>query len=283
MELNTVVCGHNVDVLNRMKENSIDLTVTSPPYDNLRNYKGYSFDFEGLAKQLHRVTKIGGVVVWVVNDATIDGDETGTSFKQALYFKKIGFKLHDTMIYAKEPLTLNHNRYEQNFEYMFIFSKGKPKTFNSIRMPCKWYGKGGDRTGQKFKIHNEKNCRVESGRNRNNIKSTKIKGNIWKYNVGSMHSSTDKIAFKHTAIFPEELAKDHILSWSNENDVVLDPFCGSGTTLKMAKIHNRNFIGVDCSEEYCELSRERVKIADKIVEENNINKNVENKFNSWFD
>ena len=132
--------GDCLDVMDKLIEEGVevDLTVTSPPYDDLRNYNNtlvWNFDvFKQVADRLYKITKNGGVVVWVVNDKTKNGSETGTSFKQALYFKEIGFNLHDTMIYAKNnPIPQNHNRYEQAFEYMFILSKGKPNTFNPLK------------------------------------------------------------------------------------------------------------------------------------------------------
>ena len=257
------------DCLEKMKDIpdvSIDLTVTSPPYDNLRTYNGYVFDFEGIAKELYRITKEGGVVVWVVGDATINGSETGTSFKQALYFKEIGFNLHDTMIYRTEGLTLNHNRYEQEIEYMFVFSRNKPKTFNPIKIPCLWYGKDSDRTGQKTGKHNESNKKLRSENGRTNIKPTKIKGNVWKYGTGYGKSSKDKIAYKHPAIFPEQLAYDHIISWSNEGDTVLDPMMGSGTTGKRAKILNRHFTGIEISKEYFDIATRRIEDTDPLFQ-----------------
>src|SRR3990167_5701996 len=257
--INKIICGDSVSVLRTLPDESVDLVVTSPPYDNLRDYKGFTFDFEGIAKELLRVTKKGGVMVWVVGDATIGGSESGTSFRQALYFKEIGFNLHDTMIYYKEGLTLNHNRYEQEFEYMFIFSKAIPKTFNPIKISCKWFGKDSDRTGQKLGKHNEIMRRARRGKDRTNIKENKIQGNVWKYNTGYGHSSKDKIAFSHPAIFPEKLAADHIKSWSNEGDLVLDPFNGSGTTTKMAKALKRNYIGIDVSEEYNKIAEQRLR------------------------
>ena len=244
-------------------DSCIDLTVTSPPYDDLRSYKGYDFPFEDIAKELYRVTKDGGVVVWVVGDKTHKGSETLTSFKQALYFSTIGFNVHDTMIYKKNnPMPLNHNRYEQEFEYMFIFSKGKPSTFNPIKVDCKTVGQSYDFSKRKSATSQEKNS---AGRNRDEIfttKPTKNKGNIWAYSVGINQSTKDRIAFEHPAIFPEKLAHDHIVSWSNEGDLVFDPMCGSGTTLKMAKLLNRNYIGIDISDEYIEIANERLKIAE---------------------
>ena len=232
-----------------MPDNFIDLTVTSPPYDNLRQYNGYSFDFENVAKELFRVTKEGGVIVWVVGDATIKGSETGTSFRQALYFKEIGFNLHDTMIYAKNNyIPLTHNRYEQQFDYMFVLSKGKPKTFNPIKIKCKGAGQKHNRT----KSNKENGSSV---RNRNEVTETKqfkYKPNIWFLNV-----SNTKL--NHPAIFPEQLANDHIISWSNEGDLVYDPFMGSGTTAKMSILNNRNWIGSEISSEYCNIIEERVK------------------------
>ena len=253
--INKIICGDCLEVMKDIPDNSIDLTVTSPPYDNLRDYKGYVFDFESIAKELYRITKIGGVVVWVVGDATINGSETGTSFKQALYFKEIGFNLHDTMIYGKDsspyPSGILSNRYSQIFEYVFILSKGKPKTHNLI-MDRK--NNITTQTGSSYRQKDGTLKRVIP----KPIKQYGVRGNIWYYSSGYQKSTKDKIAYQHPAIFPEKLAQDHILSWSNENDLVLDPMCGSGTTCKMAKKTGRQYIGIDTTPEYCEIARKRV-------------------------
>jgi site-specific DNA-methyltransferase (adenine-specific) len=258
-ELNKIYHMDCLEGMRLLKSDSVDLTVTSPPYDNLRNYNGYSFDFEAVAKELYRVTKIGGVVIWVVGDSTVKGSETGTSFKQALYFKEVGFSLHDTMIYQKSGITKNHNRYEQDFEYMFVFSRGKPKTFNPIRVPTKYPEKGTARSNQVYSETDEVMRAARSGKQRTPVGADKIKGNIWYYPVGKNHSTKDEIAFKHPATFPEKLAEDHILSWSGAGDLVLDPFMGSGTTAKMAIKNSRNFIGFEISKEYCEIAKSRLK------------------------
>ena len=256
MEVNQIIQGDNIKVMKTFPDNSIDLTVTSPPYDNLRDYKGYVFDFKNTAKELYRVTKQGGIVVWVVGDATVKGSETGTSFKQALYFKEIGFNLHDTMIYRKSNRPpLNHPRYEQEFEYMFVLSKGKIKTVNLITTKCLNAGKinrGTARNGGSDILQKKHG----SGKP---YKKTKPLGNIWSYAVGTEKDNKGI----HPAIFPEKLAQDHIISWSNKNDIVLDPMCGSGTTCKMAKILGRNYIGIEISEEYCEIARKRIKAIPK--------------------
>lgn len=240
---NEIYLGNCLNILKEMPKDFIDLTVTSPPYDNLRKYKGYTFEFEEIAKELYRVMKPGGVVVWVVGDATINGTETGTSFRQALYFKEIGFNLHDTMIYAKEnPIPQNHNRYEQSFEYMFVLSKGKPKTFNPLREPTKNAGKSFN-WGNRKTIMDDNQCRRDRGTENITVKDTKIRKNIFTYSVGGRTTG-------HPAVFPEKLAEDHILSWSNEGELVLDPFIGSGTTAKMCILNNRNYIGCEISEEY---------------------------------
>ena len=243
--LNKIFNEDCLETMKRLPDCSIDLIVTSPPYDNLREYKGYTFDFESIAKEIYRVLKDGGVCVWVVGDATIKGSETGTSFKQALYFKEIGFNLHDTMIYEKYASTWNitSKRYRQNFEYMFIFSKGSPKTFNPIR----------DIEVKNLKPRIIKNNRT--GKSNYSLYTPKnkytVRNNIIRYAVGG-------VKVDHPATFPEKLAEDHILTWSNEGDVVLDPMAGSGTTLKMAKKNNRNYIGIEISPEYCKIAQERL-------------------------
>lgn len=248
-------CGDNVTVMREeIPDESIDLTVTSPPYDNLRSYKGFDWDFEALAHELYRATKPGGVVVWVVGDNTTNFCESLSSFKQALYFvEDCGFNLLDTMIYYKQnyaPAYPTLKRYANQFEYMFVFSKGKPKTFNPIQKP---------------KVRNKEEKVAFRQQDGSLIRKTKDKGretkdasNVWEYSTGGS-CTKDKIAFQHPAQFPELLAKDHILSWSNPGDTVLDPFAGSGTTLKMAEILQRNSIGIEISEEYCEIIKERMR------------------------
>lgn len=249
---NKVICGDSAKVLKELPDEVIDLTVTSPPYDDLRDYEGYNFDFESIAKELFRVTKDGGVLVWVVGDKTHEGSETGTSFNQALFFKSTGFKLHDTMIYHKYTPPLTHNHYEQHFEYMFIFVKGKIKTFNPIKENKKWKD-----SRKKKQIRRNKDNSMDYGYCKQSIE--KIIGNVWSYDTGKLPGvSKDDIAYQHPAIFPELLAHDHIISWSNEGDLVLDPFAGSGTTLKMAKLNRRNYLGIEISEKYCDIIRRRL-------------------------
>jgi site-specific DNA-methyltransferase (adenine-specific) len=252
MELNKIYNEDCLITMSNMPDNFIDLTVTSPPYDNLRNYNSYSFDFQSVAKELFRITKKGGVLVWIVSDATHDGTESGTSFRQALFFMECGFNLHDTMIYHKQPPPLTHNRYEQHFEYMFVFSKGKPKTFNPIFEKKIWQD---NRVQRAFR--REKDGSFDIGNSGKSEK--KIKGNVWKYNVGGGHCTDDEIAYNHPAIFPEHLCADHIFSWSNENDIVYDCFGGSGTTAKMAHKLKRKWILSEISTEYTDLANKRLK------------------------
>jgi DNA modification methylase len=256
----TIVQGDCLTELQKLVGDSVDLTVTSPPYDNLRDYTGYSFNFEGIAKELYRITKTGGVVVWVVGDATIDGSETGTSFRQALYFKEIGFKLHDTMIYEKNgaayPAGVKSTRYSNVFEFMFVFCKGKIKTHNLIKDKSnKWAGTS---------TFGESTNRQADGSLKSSGKRTVgdfgFRDNIWRINNGKGFGGDD-FSNRHPAVFPETLANDHILTWSNAGDIVLDPFTGSGTTGKMAILNNRQFIGIEISEEYCELARQRIEQA----------------------
>lgn len=256
--INKIVLGECCDVMETMPHDFIDLTVTSPPYDNLMKYKGYSFDFEDVARQLYRITKPGGVVVWVVGDATIKGSETGTSLNQSLFFKEVGFNIHDTMIWVKSnPMpSWKAKRYTQSFEYMFVFSKGDPKTFNPLMEPCKT-------AGQKYTSVKVMSNRSNPERKILEVpkvkKDTKCLSNVWIMG----HASSN---YNHPAVFPEKLAEQHILTWSNEGDLVFDPFSGSGTTAAMAVKTNRNYLGVEISDEYLQSSLQRINdVKPKII------------------
>jgi len=260
LELNKIYNCDCRDGLEQLDNNSVDLTVCSPPYDNLRSYHddefAWNFDiFKEVADELYRVTKPGGVVVWVVGDEVVNGGETGTSFRQALYFQEIGFKIHDTMIYEKNsstfPARINSKRYSQIFEYMFVFTKGKIR--DDIKLIADKRNKWAGWTNWGTKTQYDQTGNLVS--NKKNIKPTpefSLRTNIWKYNV----SFNDKTG--HPAVFPEKLAEDHILSWSNEGDVVLDPFMGSGTTAKMAMLNKRKYIGFEKNADYYEVSLKRV-------------------------
>ena len=246
--MNDIINCDCVIGLKELADKSIDLTITSPPYDNLRKYKTFSFDFEKTANELYRVTKEGGVVVWIVSDATIKGSETGTSYKQALYFISIGFCLWDTMIWRKpNPSVPTESRYYNAFEYMFVFSKGKPKTMNFIcDRPNKGYGKT-------YTYDSKMNPEVRQ-KDKDKIKTIgeySRRHNVWDIPIGVNKT-------KHPAVFPLQLAKDHIITWSNEGDTVLDPFVGSGTTVVACMETNRCFIGFEISKEYCDIARERL-------------------------
>jgi DNA modification methylase len=238
MKQNTIYVENCLDTMSQMSDNSIDMVLTSPPYDDLRAYNGYSFDFEAIAKELARIIKPSGVIVWVIGDATKSGNESGSSFRQALYFQSLGLNLHDTMIYEKNspayPASRTGNRYTQIFEFMFVFSKGKPKCNLLIDKPNKWAG------------HKD-----FSGKLKNPVPDFSPRNNIWKY-------TTSFNGIKHPAPFPEQLAADHIASWSNPGDVIYDPFMGSGTTAKMALLADRNFIGSEISQEYADLANKRI-------------------------
>jgi len=263
MEINKIYCESNLDTMAKMPDNFVDLTVTSPPYDNLRTYKNDIDKFWGeqvwkpIIKELYRITKKGGVVVWVVNDATINGSESGTSFKQALYAIECGFNLHDTMIYERVSPFPQDNRYHPSFEYMFIWSKDKPNTFNRI-MEKRNSKKGGNTFRQKDGTLAKPDEKAKERLNNANKQEDTSRKNIWRYNVGG-GSTKDEIAFGHPATFPELLAAEHIYSWSNEGDLVYDPFMGSGTTIKMAHIYKRNWIGSEISQEYVDLANKRLK------------------------
>ena len=236
-----------------LEAESIDLTVTSPPYDSLRDYDGFTFDFPTIAEQLYRVTRQGGVVVWIVNDATVNGSETGTSFKQALGFKEVGFNLHDTMIWVKGGggATGSNRAYTQNFEYMFVLTKGIPKTTNLIYDVPNKSGGG---------VYNCVNRRAADGsktKQPRKMAAEFSRRNNWWYMVNNDNHDCGG----HPAVFPRKLAHDHIVSWSNEGDTVLDPFMGSGTTGLVCAELKRDFIGIEISERWFEYATERIKVA----------------------
>lgn len=255
LPIDQIICGDNVATMATFPDASIDLVVTSPPYDNLRTYGGHSWDFEGVAQQLWRIIKPGGVVVWIVADATIDGSETGTSFRQALRFMEIGFRLHDTMIYHRQgcfPMDAAR-RYWQDAEYMFVLTKiDAPIAWNPIKEVS--VREAGSRIGRRKRVEG-----CDGSPRENGIASgTKSLSNVWYHKVGGFMTK-DKYAFEHTGTMPETLARDHILSWSNEGDIVLDPFAGSFTTCKMARLLGRRWIGIEINPDYCEIGRKRLK------------------------
>jgi site-specific DNA-methyltransferase (adenine-specific) len=265
---NEIICGDAAEVMIGWPNECIDLTVTSPPYDlcdydetgnlvtypaqGLRDYEGYDWDFVSIAQQLWRVTKRGGVCVWVVGDMTIDGSETCTPDRQKLYFKSLGFRVHDTMIYQSDKPPRSDNRYHPNFEFMFVFSKERPKTVNLIKRIVK-------RPGHSHGKFRQSNGSLISAKTTQKIKGTTPLNNVWYYYTG--RDEGDKIAPLNPARFPEALAADHIRSWSNPGDLVLDLFSGSGTTAKMAYLLERDYAGIDISANYCDIARRRVAAA----------------------
>lgn len=237
--------------MGKMPNDYIDMVLTSPPYDELRNYNGYFLQFKEIVSELFRIMKPGGLVIWVVGDQTKNGSESGTSFRQALHFIEKGFNLNDTMIYYKNnPMPTSGNRYHQHFEYMFCFSKGVPKTFNPIMEETIYKG-----------LANMKNRGKEGTLNYTKVPRTDTKkvGNVFFYSIGGGISTKDKVAYSHPAIFPEKLAIDQINTWSNEGDIIYDPFMGSGTTAKIAILLNRKYIGSEISEEYISIIKNRIK------------------------
>jgi site-specific DNA-methyltransferase (adenine-specific) len=262
MEINKIYCESNTETTAKMPDNFLDLTVTSPPYDDIRDYKGFAFDIDLLTTELYRVTKQGGVVVWIVADQTVNGSETGTSFKQALKFMDAGFNLHDTMIYQKAGFPFpEKTRYNPVFEYMFVFSKGKPKTVNLIEDKLNKYS--GDKVARPSGQRQKNGELKENSAYRNNkskeVKLYGVRDNIWYYAIGKGNSTSDEVAFEHPAIFPEKLAFDHIKTWTNEGDLVYDCFMGSGTTAKAAIAANRKYIGSEISKEYYDIIQKRLQ------------------------
>ena len=255
IKLNNIYNENCIDTMKSMPDGFVDMIITSPPYDDMRSYEGNNLiEFETIVTSLYRITKEGSVVVWVIGDQTKNWNESGTSFRHALYFKEVGFNLFDTMIYLKKPRGAcgNNQSYWQTFEYMFVFSKGKPKTINLI---C-------DRENKDSRKGDNGTKRLHNGALHNHSRGGYGKfgrrTNVWEYSIGRGHSTKDDIAFKHPAIYPEKLVEDHLMSWSNEGDIVYDPFMGSGTTAKVCKSKKRIYIGSEINPQYVKYSMERL-------------------------
>ena len=256
-----IIQGDSAEIMKTFEPNSINLTITSPPYDNVRLFKGHKWDCEAIIKELFRITKEGGVVVWVVADEYMKGGRSGSSFRQAIMFQDVGFKIHDTMIYQKAgvayPAGCKSTRYTQIYEFMFVFCKGKIKTHNLIR----------DKVNRSYSPNAKPRKKITKNKHGetiiqplgNVVNEMGYRNNIWTYSTGRGHTSKNANVFKHPSVFPEQLAEDHIITWSNEGDVVLDCFAGSGTTLKMAMKNNRDYIGIEIDEEYCQIINENIR------------------------
>ena len=246
-----VVSANCVDAMANMDGASVDMILTSPPYDDLRCYNGYAFDAQAVGEGMYWVLNEGGVAVWVVGDKRAGGCSL-TSFRQAVLFQEMGFTMHDVMIYQKLNTPFPRGRaYTPAHEFMFVLVKGdSPKTFNAL-------AEATTRTGRESAIYHRGADGDNSKRRRIVRTETKTRTNVWPYAVGLNATTKDREAFNHPAMFPEALARDHILSWSNEGDTVLDPMCGAGTTLKVAHLLGRNAIGIEISNEYAELARRR--------------------------
>ena len=238
--------GDCLEVMKNIPKNSVDCIITSPPYDDLRDYNS-TINYETLIHLFYNALNNGGIVVWNVDDRISTGSKTLSSFKQALLFKEIGFNVNDIIIWKKtNPIPqLKRSHYQHSYEFMFVFSKGFPKTFNPILVNCSCAGKqlSSGKVASKNKKRKSKSITVNE---------QKIASDIWEFPI--CHNDTN-----HPAVFPLELPLLHIKSWTNENDTVLDPFMGSGTTGIACKMLNRNFIGIELDENYFKTAKERIE------------------------
>lgn len=262
LETNKVYNESCITGMQKLDEESIDLVVTSPPYDDLRTYNDSSkWDFnvfKDVAAGLLRVLKPGGVIMWNVADATINGSESGSSFRQALYFMELGLKLHDTMLYEKTGIAFAAGeksvRYSQAFEYCFILSKGKPKTVNIIMdKPNAW---AGHKSWGNARARKKDGTLETTDDKTKEIKEFGARTNIWKIKNSGGFGQSNKKAYEHPATMPEQLAHDHIITWTNPGDIVMDPFMGSGTTARMSIVTERKYIGFEIDPTYYQLCTE---------------------------
>jgi site-specific DNA-methyltransferase (adenine-specific) len=256
LPLNKIICGDAVEELKKIPNNSIDILVTSPPYDGIRKYNGFNYDLHATGKEIYRVLKDGGVAIMVIQDQTKNFGKTLTSFRTIVdWVDNIGFKLFETVIYRKygaEGAWWN-KRFRVDHEYMPIFLKGeRPQYFNKdpLKIPSKHGGKtmtgGGTRLTNGIRIPTRAIT----------INPMKCRGTIWEYMTAG---DGTRLKHKHPATFPDKLPYDFIQCFCPPNGVVLDPFIGSGTTALAAIELDRNYIGIDISKEYCDLARRRIK------------------------
>jgi site-specific DNA-methyltransferase (adenine-specific) len=253
---------HNdcVSEMATLPDNCIPLTVTSPPYDKLRRYGGqrWSFEtFEKVARQLFRLTMPGGVVLWVVQDGTVDGSLTGTSARQWLYFQQIGFDLNSVLILATRGWRSQTSRYANQFHFGFVLSKGRPRAFHPIR------DRINSTAGQRLRC-SRRSASGEAVTTYNGDRRLGLHGyraNVWFYDVGGGKSTKDRYASRHEALMPEQMARDLIISWSRPGDLIFDPFCGAATTCKMALLSHRHYLGIEAHALYYRLALRRMRDA----------------------
>ncbi len=261
---NRIIHGDNVTGMRGLPDAFVHLTVTSPPYDDLRTYAGHSrWDFAGVARELHRITAPGGTVVWVVQEQIVNGSETGESSRQRLAFLDLGFRLHHTMVMGKSGgHQHSSNRYGRPLEYAFVLSKGAPRYFCPLRdKPNKEKGR--------MKVFTN---RLPDGSfprsRRRKTNPFGIRPAVWTYATGRNVTTKDGYALAaHPALMPERMAQDHIRSWSKVGDLVFDPFAGVGTTLKMARLNFRHYLGFEANPEYVEVATRRLAEADARIRE----------------
>ena len=252
---NRIINCDCLDGMRQLPDECIPMVLTSCPYDNIREYGGNTFNFEPIAAELYRITMPGGVVVWIVQDQVKDGGFTGSSFRQALHFQELGFALHNTIIMRAINGRLPQRvRYTPQSHFAFVFSKGRPRYVNLIRDRRNKYA--GHR--KKHWFARQKNGTKTRGKSGKVVPPFGERGDVWTYVVGRNHTTKDKEAFEHPALMAEAMATDHILSWSRPGDLVFDPMCGSGTTCKMALIHNRRYLGMEIHKDYWEIAVRRL-------------------------
>lgn len=255
-ELNEIYCIDCVEGMKKIPDNSVDIVVTSPPYDGIRDYNGFNFDLHETGRGLIRILKEGGIVAMVIQDQTKNFGKTLTSFKTIIdWCDNIGFKLFECVIYRKHGSegAWWTNRFRVDHEYMPIFLKGeKPQYFNkeNLKVPSIHGGKVMTGSGSR-RTDGKTNARVTRP-----INTMKCRGTIWNY---LMAGDKDPIKRQHPAPFPDQIPLDFIECFCPPGGVVLDPFMGSGSTAVAAKKLNRKYIGFDTSEEYIKIAHARLR------------------------
>ena len=284
IELNKIYPESNLETMQRIESNSIDMVLTSPPYANARakTYGGIDADdyinwFIPIAKEIYRILKPTGSFILNIGDNTIDGETHLYTFEIPIVLKReIGFKFIDPLIWHKKttPPGKFKNRFKDGWEFCFHFSKTLDIKFNPYAVAEKTTQVSIDRALRHKDTHimksttgsgfNNPNKNLKERRNRQTGSGFGTDDNYMDslemaLPMNVIYCSPETRNMNHSAPFPIEIPVFFIKAFTDENDIIYDPFLGSGTTAEAALRLNRKFIGSEIKTEYVSTANNRIK------------------------